>query len=189
MGATPVAPKTREQRAATRLPITNHHRHMANPECFFRTATTARRAKAARSYASQEEESSRMETTYTPPHPIAFLFDPSNENMEVPAYDPERVVSFNASCVSIRTISDVDGDVTAALDVRSPLEMRVGDVEVFRGVVDTPGKKVALVTSENQVLIEMETNRSKVPVRVLVDDEVHPARIWIEILDAIESVP
>ncbi|WP_155798891.1 hypothetical protein [Sorangium cellulosum] len=130
-----------------------------------------------------------METTYTPPHPIIFFFDPSNENMEVPAYDPERVVSFNTSCVSIRTISDVDGDVTVTLDVRGPLGTRVGGVEVFRGILDTPGKTVALVTSENQVLIEMNVNRFRVPVRVLVDDEMHPARIRIEILDATANVP
>ncbi|WP_437784547.1 hypothetical protein [Sorangium sp. So ce1097] len=130
-----------------------------------------------------------MEATYTPPHPIIFFFDPSNENMEVPAYDPERVVSSNASCVSIRTISDVDGDVTATLDVSVPLGARVGGVEVFRGIIDTPGKIVALVTSENQVLIEMNVNCFRVPVRVLVDDEMHPARIWIEILDAIADVP
>lgn len=50
--------------------------------------------------------------TYSPTHPIAFVFDFANKAMEVPVYDPDKPVSANDSCISIRTISDVDGDVT-----------------------------------------------------------------------------
>ncbi|WP_437516466.1 hypothetical protein [Sorangium sp. So ce1099] len=123
-----------------------------------------------------------MEATYTPVYPIIFVFDPSNETMDVPAYDSGRLVSFNNSCVSVRTITDVDGDVTATLVVELPIETAAGSTEVFRGIIDTPGGTVALVTSENQTLLDAKVNRSRVPVRVLVDDETHPARIWVEIL-------
>ncbi|MGK3970049.1 hypothetical protein WMF38_31270 [Sorangium sp. So ce118] len=128
-----------------------------------------------------------MESTYTPTHPIIFVFDPSNENMEVPAYDPGRLVSFNDSCVSVRTIADVDGDVTATLAVELPIGTTAGSVEVFRGIIDTPGGIVALITSENKILLDMKVNRSRVPVRLLVDDETHPARILVEILDSNSS--
>lgn len=130
-----------------------------------------------------------METTYTPPHPIIFIFDPSNDSIEVPEYNAERVASSSTSCVSIRTIADVDGDVTATLAMQPPIETTIGSVEVFRGTIDTPGGRVALVTSENKTLLEMKVSRPRASVRVLVDDEMHPARIWVEILDNISDAP
>ncbi|WP_437485327.1 hypothetical protein WME75_00580 [Sorangium sp. So ce1014] len=128
-------------------------------------------------------------TTYSPSHPIIFVFDPSNSSMDVPVYDPGRTVSFNASCVSIRTIADVDGDVTVTLAADLPPGTIAGSTEVFRGLIDTPGERVALVTSENRALLEMNINRRRVPIRVLVDDEMHPARIWVELLDNAPGVP
>ncbi|WP_437896833.1 hypothetical protein [Sorangium sp. So ce124] len=128
-------------------------------------------------------------TTYSPTHPIVFVFDPSNNDMNVPAYDPEQVVSANASCISIRTIADVDGDVALTLGADLPPGATIGGIEVFRGTVDTPGGGVALVTSENQVLLEMKNNRPGANVRVLVDDEMHPAEIWVELLGNAPSVP
>jgi hypothetical protein len=127
-------------------------------------------------------------TTYSPPHPIIFVFDPSNEVMDVPVYDPEQVVSFNATCLSIRTIADVDGEVTITLAADLPPGTIAGGIEVFRGIVATPGGKVALVTSENRVLLEMSVSRSGAPIRVLVDDERHPVRIWVELLGKDSSV-
>ncbi|WP_129573551.1 MULTISPECIES: hypothetical protein [Sorangium] len=128
-------------------------------------------------------------TTCSPTHPIVFVFDPSNSDVDVSAYDPGQVVSANASCVSIRTMADVDGDVTLTLGADLPPGITTGGIEVFRGTIDTPGGKVALVTSEDRVLLEMMDSRPRVPVRVLVDDEIHPARLWVELVDNAPSIP
>lgn len=113
--------------------------------------------------------------SYTPSHPILFLFDFSNANMIVPECNPEEVVSANDSCVSLPTIADVDGDVTVTLAETLPRE--AGGVEVFDGVIAAPSKRVAVVTPHNEKLIETGVHRERATVRIVVDDEVYPRRI------------
>lgn len=93
-------------------------------------------------------------TTYSPPHPIVFVFDFSNKNVAVPEYDSNAVTSANESCVSIRTIADVDGEVTVNLVEALPCNVADIGFEVFCGTINAPGRKVALVTSQNEKLLE-----------------------------------
>lgn len=118
--------------------------------------------------------------TYTPAHPIVFLFDYDDQAMRVPVYDKNQVVSANDGCVSIRTISDVDGDVTVWLGNLMPIEAADG-VEVFHGTVRSPNRKVAVVTSENQKLLEVPVQSNRADVVVRVDDAAFPSRIWIAV--------
>ncbi len=57
---------------------------------------------------------------YTPDHPIVFVMDFSNDDAEVPLHDRERLAIESDSCVSVRTIADVDGDVTVFLSEDLP---------------------------------------------------------------------
>ena len=100
--------------------------------------------------------------------------------MEVPEYDPESVVSANRSCVSIRTIADVDGNVTVTLTSALPAGAREDGLEVFQGRIDSPSGRVAVVTSENEKLLELEVANQKANIRVVVDEEPSPSRIWVE---------
>ena len=129
----------------------------------------------------KEGEAAAMNTiTYSPSHPILFIFDFSNESMEVPAYDPEAVASSNNGCVAVRTIADVDGDVTVTFAETLQMEATQHAVEVFCGVIDAPTRKVAVVTSENEILLERRVATSKPSIRVLVDDEQFPQNIWVQ---------
>src|SRR5687767_3004225 len=112
--------------------------------------------------------------TYLPPHPILFVMDFANKDAEIPAYDPASLVSSNDSCVSVRTIADVDGEVTVLLIQSLPEEDAQSAVEVFTGKVLTPSGSIALVTSENEKLIERAVAGKEAVVRVLVDDEANP---------------
>lgn len=122
-------------------------------------------------------------TTYTPSHPIIFLCDFANQGMEVPTYDPGSVASANSSCVSIRTIADVDGQVTIMLEPRLPNEAKSG-VEVFQGTVETPSKRVAVVTPENKKLLEISLQETRARLRVVVDEEENPSKVWVAVTNA-----
>lgn len=119
-----------------------------------------------------------MSRTYSAPHPIVFVFDFLNELMEVPEYDANSVTSANNSCVSVRTIADVDGDVTANLATDIPNDV-TNAVKVFHGAIDSPNKKIALVTSENEKLLELGVSSIKAEIRIFVDDVKNPSRIWV----------
>lgn len=116
---------------------------------------------------------------YLPPHPIVFVMDFSNDAVEIPDYDPEAVASSNDTCVSVRTIADVDGEVTVWLgsDLSSDAEgiARL----VFEGAIRVPSGSLAVVISENEKLLECTVGRETAELRIFVDDEEHPARVWV----------
>lgn len=119
--------------------------------------------------------------TYTPSHPIIFIFDFLNENMEVPEYDPLEVVAANNSCLSIRTIADVDGDVTVELLQAFPNDHSNMGEEVFQGAIHAPNRKIAVVTSLNEKLLEADVSDTKVNIHIFVDEKENPSRVQIVI--------
>jgi hypothetical protein len=117
--------------------------------------------------------------TYSSPFPILFVCDFNNGDMVVPEYDETTIVSSNDTCVSVRTIADVDGSVTVSLSTSLPREAALeGHIE-FAGVIKTPSGKVAAVTSENVKLLEIEVGADRTRLEVAVDDDQHPSRVWI----------
>jgi len=116
---------------------------------------------------------------YLPPHPIVFVMDFLNDDVEIPEYDPETVASNNKTCISVRTIADVDGEATVILADHLPPPTAGIAQQVFVGSINTPSGKVALVTSENQKLVECDVGKDTTELRVLVDDEAHPATVWV----------
>jgi hypothetical protein len=117
--------------------------------------------------------------TYSPTHPIVLIFDFSNKTIEIPTYDPDNTVSANESCLSIKTISDVDGDVTVELLHALPSDFDGLGHEVFDGSVRIPSGKIAVVTPHNEKLLELNIEVARARVHVFVDDEVFPSRISV----------
>jgi hypothetical protein len=115
---------------------------------------------------------------YLPAHPIVFVMDCSNDAVEVPQYDPEHVTASNDTCVSVRTIADVDGEVTVFLADRPPSDAEGLGRHVFTGGIQVPSGTVAVVTSENEKLLEYSIGKKTVELQVFVDDEDHPAQVW-----------
>lgn len=101
--------------------------------------------------------------------------------MQVPEYDAGSVVSANKTCVSIRAIADVDGDVTVHLERATGSDARNTRIEVFRGQIDVPSRKLAVITSNNEKLLETDVGGTQAAVNLFVDDKAHPSEIWIRV--------
>lgn len=111
-------------------------------------------------------------------HPIIFLFDFENRKMIVPEYDHESTVSYNDSCISIKALSDVDGDVEITMGYFSNVE--INDLrEVFSGNISLPNKKISIVTSLNEKIIELDVENVRSIVTIFVDDDEFPSRILV----------
>jgi len=113
-------------------------------------------------------------------HPILFVFDFSNRAFSVPEYDPGAPVSANETGLSVKAVSEVDGEVTVYLTDLIPPDVSARAHEVFVGSIPAPSKKVAVVTSENEKLLEAEVPSTAAQVRVLVDEPDSPTSIWVE---------
>jgi len=126
-------------------------------------------------------------TSYTPPHPIVLVCDYDNLDAVIPEYDPRSIISASDTCVSIRTISEIDGDVTVTLTQRLPPELVRGKIAAFSGAIDVPGRRIAVVTSENEKLLEVTVGGNRVALRIFVDQKKYPTAIWIEARDVIQA--
>ncbi len=110
-------------------------------------------------------------------HPILFVFDFSSQAFSVPEYDPASAVSANGNGLSIQAVSEVDGEVTVRLTSAIPSAVGAEAHEVFAG---SSSRRVAVVTSENEKLLEADLASTIAQVRVMVDDSEFPADIWVE---------
>lgn len=110
------------------------------------------------------------EVTVAVPNAILFVVDPKNRDAEVPVYDIGKLVCATRSCVSVATISDVDGDVAVTLSPRSDSDLASDRLVVFSGTVQTPNRRIAVVTSQLQVLLETDVSGSECPISIAVDD-------------------
>jgi hypothetical protein len=120
------------------------------------------------------------ERTLSLDHPILFVEDFSNPELVIPEYSKDSVVSSNASCISIRAIMYVDGEVVVRLLCGNPLTLPHGLSQVFEGVIATPGKNVAIVTSDNEKIIDVDVPGESTRIIVRVNDEEFPSDILIE---------
>lgn len=112
-------------------------------------------------------------------HPIVFVFDVGNERMEVPEYDPDSTVSFNEHCVSIISGCEYGEELEIELvyDAHTDITLK----KVFDGFIKTPNKKIAVVTSLNEKLMELDVKFSLSSVNVYVDNHEHPSRILVNV--------
>lgn len=115
--------------------------------------------------------------TISPPNAILFVLDPTNKKAVVPQYVAGNLTAATESCVSVGTQDLVDGETEVTLklgDATLPALHRV-----FSGNVNTPNRKIAVVTAELQRVLELDVSTEKVDVSIWVDDRQNPARVTV----------
>jgi hypothetical protein len=122
-----------------------------------------------------------METQISVPNGIVFLLDPTNKGVTVPTYDPDVVTASNPSCVSVKTLPEVDGEVTLRLTEKTIRHETQRLERVFEGTVETPGKNLAIVTAGFDRALEMPVRDSVTRVAILVDDVEFPSVVEVQV--------
>lgn len=121
-----------------------------------------------------------MEITLSISNAIIFLYDLASEDIQIPEYIDDVLVSANEKCVSIGTQTDVDGDVTIRLSNQIDASDKKSCKQVFDGFVSTPGKKLAISTSEDEAILQTDVKEEKTQVFVWVDDSGFPSMVLVE---------
>lgn len=116
-----------------------------------------------------------------PPHAILFIFDPSNKNADTPEYVDGELTAENHDCISVGTQAYVDGDTSVTLGRRSEGIDLTGLSRVFEGRIATPGRKIAIVTSESQSILEQNLDSTEAEVSIWTDDAKNPSRVTVMI--------
>jgi hypothetical protein len=121
------------------------------------------------------------EVTLSVPNAILFLFDlAARKEIAIPECVDGQTTSANASCVSVCTQADVDGDVTVRLANRLSASEKEGCQTVFTHSIRAPGHRVAVVTSEMQKILEVEVQGDQAQLTIAVDDPRWPTVVCIE---------
>lgn len=122
-----------------------------------------------------------MRTTLYVPHAIVFVYDLSGNGIDVPEYVDDDLIASNETCISIGTKSDVDGEVTVDLIKKADHVLEKNYTKVFKGFINTLGKKVAVSTSEIEGILATNVDTIKTEVSIWVNDSELPSMIFIEV--------
>lgn len=85
------------------------------------------------------------------------------------------------SCIAVNTQAAVDGDVTVRLGRETPAAQKEGGQMVFRGNINTPGMKLAVVTSERETILDTKAPGGRTTVAISVDDPSGARVIVVEV--------
>ena len=121
-----------------------------------------------------------MKTSLSPPNAILFIFDMENENVSVPEYIDNVLTAANASCASVGTQADVDGEVLVQLQNQLSSTDTGICQQAFKGYIETPSNKIAVVTSECDKVLEKDVKGTKTEVCIWVDDLDFPSTVLVE---------
>ncbi|QTD49690.1 hypothetical protein [Sulfidibacter corallicola] len=114
------------------------------------------------------------------PHPIIFLYDADNGQMEIPEYVDGKTIASNRTCVSVGTQASVDGPVTLRLVKKAPKEIVESFIQIFEGVIDSPKKTLSIFTSEGASALEINVRTNHPNIIVWVDNIDVPGSVCIE---------
>ena len=118
-----------------------------------------------------------MEITVAPPNSIIFVNDPTSE-ADIPQDIGRGLVWATDTCVAIGTLAEMDGETTIRLARDFPTPR--GEV-IYEGTIKTPGRLVAINTSEGVPLISLTTGPES-RLTVWANDSSEPDLILVRAL-------
>ena len=122
-----------------------------------------------------------MEATIAVPNAILFVLDPGNKDVSVPEYSPDEATAANATCVSIRTLAEVDGDVLVRIEHPRTAWTSNPAMRVFDGKIETPGKIIAIVTSLFERILETHVQGCMTRISSSVNDPDAPSVVTLRV--------
>jgi hypothetical protein len=125
-----------------------------------------------------------MDAQISVPHGIVFVLDPANKSTVVPPHDPASATASNETCVSIKTVPEVDGEVLIKLGRPLNDADARGCTQVFRGVISTPSGKLAIVTSAYEKVLMVDVPTKVTPITVSVDEPSSPGIVCVNVGEA-----
>lgn len=110
-----------------------------------------------------------------PPNSLLLVMDRTVGR--VPDSMQGRDIAFTPTCIAIGTLSEHDGSTHVMLGDNS--EPLARTAPIFDGVLDTPGRKLAVCSVLDEVILEIDVAAERTRVRVWSNDQAEPSEICI----------
>jgi hypothetical protein len=82
----------------------------------------------------------------------------------------------------VATLADVDGEVTFRLGKQESNSEKPELAQVFDGSIETPGRKLAIVTAQFESVLQTEVPASVTHVTISVDDTHSPSVVCVNVV-------
>ena len=109
------------------------------------------------------------------PNALVVIMDPTAG--VVPRSMGNAAVASTDSCVVVGCLSEVDGETDITLGDMD--QINTGDHLLFTGEMKTPNRKIALLSSHNETLLEVPTPRQVTSVRIWANDLAEPNKVVV----------
>ncbi|TQV80786.1 hypothetical protein [Denitrobaculum tricleocarpae] len=121
-----------------------------------------------------------MNRTLLVPHGVVFFMDDSHPDVIVPMHDDDGIADASSSCVSIFCMIDMEGEVFVELANEIAGSKKENLQQVFEGVIEAPGRKIGMSTSDGDVLMEVDVAETEARLSVWVDHPKWPTTVLVE---------
>jgi hypothetical protein len=109
------------------------------------------------------------------PNALIVIMDPTAG--VIPRSIGNNVVASTDSCIVFGCRSEVDGETEMTLGDMDQLD--TGDHLLFTGELKTPNRKIALLSSHNETLLEAATAQQVTSVRIWANDLTEPDKVIV----------
>ena len=114
------------------------------------------------------------------PHSIFFLFDPENE-ADIPVWDASGPVQASKTCISVATLTEIDGDTTIELSDQQSAYPPDGYLKVFSGNVTAPHGSICINFSDRDGVICVLSRGQEPQIDVWINRLVEPDHIYVSV--------
>lgn len=126
------------------------------------------------------EDASCAELSWGFSHPVLFVFDMSNPEVVVPEIGADFQVASSLSCITVRVMPAVDGEVRVSLSSQLPPQTEHRRIQIFAGELMAPSSVLSVSTAEMDEILSLNVGSSPISMVIYVDELAHPAHAWIE---------
>lgn len=113
-----------------------------------------------------------------PPYSLVLIADEPRDG-QIPIFSGEQTVVSTTSCISVACRAEVDGDTDFTLGLVD--EVNPGRDAAFAGILETPNRKIAIRTVENEIVLEVGVEQRKTNVWVWVNHPSEPDDVIVGI--------
>jgi hypothetical protein len=115
-------------------------------------------------------------------HPMVFIFDYENLDVDIPDVSGETLVTASDSCIAVQTVVEIDGDVSISVFSASEVvEKEIYKVGTF--YIVTPTGRLSVVSAKDKELAYVQISKKDTYFNLYANDFNSPTTVYVELVD------
>ena len=116
-----------------------------------------------------------QKTKYLADNPVVFISDINGG--QLPENITDEMVQYSATCIFVRCMGSVDGEVELTLGPAQEVALR--EAPEFDGSIDTPSRRMMISGPDSEPIVQAETPDTRTRVRIWRNHPVWPDKVVV----------